>query len=45
MIISKTSRIGILTRNEIKPVEAIKTLKVLKKVERVENFEKKIPNI
>jgi hypothetical protein len=28
------------TRDEIKPVQAIKILKVLKKVERVENFEK-----
>jgi hypothetical protein len=36
---------SIVTRDEIKPVQAIKILKVLKKVERVENFEKKFPNI
>jgi hypothetical protein len=32
---------AVFTRDEIKPVQAIKILKVLKKVERVENFEEK----
>jgi hypothetical protein len=31
------------SRDEIKPVQAIKILQKLKKVERVENFEKKKP--